>query len=168
MLKAVASKAKGIIPVNGEVPAKPELYGSDRLFVYLRRSGKYDNKVKLLRKAGHPVLTQDFTDNYALGAEFYKWELAIATACSILGVNAFDQPDVQDSKNRTVEKISYYQEHHTFIENKPIVEDHGISLYGNINPDGKGLSQIVDKFLASGRTGGLCCHQCVSHARPEE
>jgi transaldolase/glucose-6-phosphate isomerase len=146
-------QSKGIIPVNGEVPGKPDSYGSDRLFVYLRRSGKNDNKVKLLRRAGHPVLTEDFSDNYALGAEFFKWELAIATACSILGVNAFDQPDVQDSKNRTVEKISYFHENHKFIENKPIAEDHGISLYASINPDGKGLSQMIINFLTSGRAG---------------
>ena len=81
-------QGKGILPVNGETPTKPEMYGNDRLFIYLRRSGKYDGKLKLLRKAGHPVLNQDFTNNYALGAEFYKWELAVAIACSILGVNA--------------------------------------------------------------------------------
>jgi len=144
-------QGKGILPVDGEVPAKPELYGNDRLFVYLRRTGKYDGTVKLLRKAGHPVLNQDFLDNYALGSEFYKWEFAIATACSILGVDAFDQPDVQDSKNRTVAKISYYQEHKRYNENKPILDDHGISLFGNLTSDGKQLSNIVDKFLKSGK-----------------
>jgi transaldolase/glucose-6-phosphate isomerase len=144
-------QSKGILPVNGEEPGKPESYGNDRLFFYLRRSGKYDNKVKQLRKTGNPVLTQEITEDYALGSEFYKWEIAVATACSILGVNAFDQPDVQDSKSRTAEKISYYQEHHKFIESKPIIDDHGISVFSNIRPDGMGTSQIVDKFLASGR-----------------
>ena len=142
---------KGILPVDGETPAKPDLYGNDRLFIYLRRTGKYDGKVKLLRKAGHPLLTQDFLDNYALGSEFYKWEFAIATACSILGVDAFDQPDVQDSKNRTVAKILYYQEHKRFNETKAILADHGISLFGNLPTDGKQLSNLVDKFLKSGK-----------------
>jgi transaldolase/glucose-6-phosphate isomerase len=146
-------QGKGILPVNGEVLAKPELYGSDRLFIYLRRSGMYDGKVELLRKAGHPVLNQDFVDNYALGAEFYKWELAVAMACSILGVNAFDQPDVQDSKNRTVAKISYYMEHHGFIENKPLLSDHGISAYGNPSLDGKELTGLVRRFLTSAKPG---------------
>ncbi len=146
-------KEKGIIPISGEEPAKPDLYGNDRLFIYLRRSGKYDSKISPLRKAGNPVLTQDFTDNYALGAEFYKWELAIATACSILGVNAFDQPDVQDSKNRTIEKITYYKGHNQFIEDKPFAKESGISLYGNIDPDGKGIKQIVEKFLGEGKPG---------------
>jgi transaldolase/glucose-6-phosphate isomerase len=146
-------QGKGILPVNGEIPTKPELYGNDRLFIYLRRSGKFDGKVKLLRKAGHLVLNQDFADNYALGAEFYKWELAIAIACSILGVNPFDQPDVQDSKNRTVTKISYYLEHHGFNENKPIFDEHGISLYGNLSSGGKGLTGLVRKFLELAEPG---------------
>jgi transaldolase/glucose-6-phosphate isomerase len=143
----------GIIPVDGEKPGKPEVYGNDRLFIHLRRSGKHENKVKLLRKAGYPVITQDFVDNYGVGGEFYKWELAVATACSILGVNAFNQPDVQDSKNRTVEKISYYKEHHTFIELTSINEEHGISLYGDIDVDSLGTSKIVTKFLAEGKPG---------------
>jgi transaldolase/glucose-6-phosphate isomerase len=146
-------QSKGILPVNGEEPGKPESYGNDRLFFYLRRFGKYDNKVKQLRKTGNPVLTQEITEDYALGSEFYKWEIAVATACSVLGVNAFDQPDVQDSKSRTAEKISYYQEHHKFIESKPIIDDHGISVFSNIRPDGMGTSQIMDKFLASGQAG---------------
>jgi hypothetical protein len=146
-------QGKGIIPINGEIPSKPELYRNDRLFIYLRRSGKYDEKISLLLKAGYPVVNQNFTDNYELGAEFFKWELAIALACSILGVNAFDQPDVQDSKNRTVAKISYYLEHHKFIENKPITDEHGISIYGNLPPVSRGLTRLVSNFLESGKPG---------------
>ena len=77
-------QGKGIVPVHGEALAAPELYGTDRLFIYLRRNGKYDSKVKLLRKAGQIVLTQDIQDNSAMGAEFFKWEVAIASACSII------------------------------------------------------------------------------------
>jgi transaldolase/glucose-6-phosphate isomerase len=142
-------QGKGILPVNGEALAGPEKYGNDRLFVYLRRTGKYDTKVKQLRKAGQPVLTQDFMDSYALGSEFFKWEFAIASACSIIGVNAFDQPDVQDSKNRTIAKIEYYKEHQAFSESLPAIKVHGISLYGNFTPDGRQVPNIIDKFLRS-------------------
>jgi transaldolase / glucose-6-phosphate isomerase len=144
-------QGKGIIPVSGEPPANPDKYGSDRLFVYMRRSGKYDNLVKRLREAGHPVLNQDFLDSFALGAEFYKWEFAIATACAVIGVNAFDQPDVQDSKNRTVAKIAYYKEHQSFSESKPALADHGISLYGNFSLDGKLVPEVVSEFLLSAK-----------------
>jgi transaldolase/glucose-6-phosphate isomerase len=144
-------QGKGILPVNGEPPAIPASYGADRLFVYLRQTGKFDSKVDRLRKARHPVLTQEFSDNYALGSEFYKWEFAIATACSIIGVNAFDQPDVQDSKNRTVAKITYFKEHQAFSESAPTLKDHGISLYGNFSLDGKQAPKIITSFLQSGK-----------------
>jgi transaldolase/glucose-6-phosphate isomerase len=144
---------KGILPVNGEAIANAELYSNDRLFIYLRHSGKYDGKATLLRKAGHPVINQDFTDNYALGAEFYKWEFAIAVTCSIIGVNAFDQPDVQDSKNRTVAKISYFLEHHGFDEKKPILDNHETTVYRNLPSDGRGLTELVGKFLDLGKPG---------------
>jgi len=146
-------QGKGIVPIDGEIPAKPEKYGSDRLFIYLRKNGKFDRKVNQLRKAGQIVLTQDIQENLAIGAEFYKWEIATACACAILGVNAFDQPDVQDSKNRTVEKISYYQRHKSFDEPKPIFEESGISIYGDILPNGKPFNEIVVRFILSGNPG---------------
>ncbi len=144
-------QGKGILPVNGEAPAAPDHYGNDRLFIYFRRTGKYDAWVKQLRRTGHPVLNYDFVDDYALGSEFFKWEFAIATACAIIGVNAFDQPDVQDSKNRTVAKITYYKAHQNFVENKPALTEHGISLYGNFSPDGKQVFTIIANFLESAK-----------------
>jgi transaldolase/glucose-6-phosphate isomerase len=146
-------QGKGILPVDGEVPAKPSFYGNDRIFVYLRRSGKYDKEVNLLRQAGHPVLNQDFEDDYALGSEFFKWEFAVATACSIIGVDAFNQPDVQDSKSRTVNKINYYKEHQSFKEDLPVLNDHGISVIGNFTSGDGRLTGIVENALKSNRPG---------------
>jgi transaldolase/glucose-6-phosphate isomerase len=146
-------QGKGILPINGEVLAKPELYGNDRLFIYLQRSGKYDQQCKLLIQAGHPVLNVDIEDDYVLGSEYFKWEFAIATACSIIGVDAFDQPDVQDSKTRTVNKISYFKEHHNFQEENPLLIDHGVSVNGNIISSDGQLSDFVGKALASVKPG---------------
>jgi hypothetical protein len=144
---------KGIVPIQGEPVGKPELYGDDRLFFYLRRDGKFDTKIKRLRKAGHPVLSQDIKDNTAIASEFYKWEVAVATACVILDVNAFDQPDVQDSKNRTQEKISYFQSKHSFDGSKPALAQKGISLYGEVTPKRGKLIDVLCKFLTSGQDG---------------
>jgi len=146
-------QGKGIVPIDGEPPASLKKYGADRLFVYLRRNGKCDRKVNLLRKAGQPVLTQSIQDNSAIAAEIYKWEVAIATACAVIGVNPFDQPDVQDSKNRTLAKISYYKTHHLFNESKPVYEEDGIYLYSNKSVDGKILIDFIGEFLASGKPG---------------
>ena len=146
-------QGKGILPIDGEVPAKPDIYGKDRLFVYFRRSGKYDQEQKLLLQAGHPVLNQNLEDDYALGSEFFKWEFAIATACAIIGVDAFDQPDVQDSKTRTVNKINYYQKHHSFQEDSPILTDHGVSVGGNIVSGDGQLTDLVGEALDSVKPG---------------
>ncbi len=99
---------KGVVPVDLEPVGKPSVYGKDRLFVYLRQTGEQDAAAQALSKAGFPVLEFAMDDAFALGAEFYRWEMAIATACHILGVNAFDQPNVQDAKDRTKAKIAEF------------------------------------------------------------
>ncbi|MCA2001586.1 MAG: glucose-6-phosphate isomerase, partial [Chloroflexi bacterium] len=102
-------QGKGILPIPLEPLAAPDLYGADRLFVYLRQTGELDAGMAALREAGFPVVQFPIATPYDAGGEFFRWEIAVSTACHILGVNAFDQPDVQDSKLRTVAKIKEYQ-----------------------------------------------------------
>jgi len=90
---------KGLFPIVGEPPAAPARYGSDRLLVYLRSEGSLDARVDRWVKAGVPVAIVNVKPGAAgLGAEFFRWEVAVAVACHRLGVNAFDQPDVQRAK----------------------------------------------------------------------
>ena len=100
---------KGILPVALEPVGAPEVYGNDRLFVYLHQTGELAESIAALKEVGHPVIESPISNLYEAGAEFFRWEMAIAVACSVLDVNAFDQPDVQDSKNRTKAKIADYQ-----------------------------------------------------------
>jgi len=100
---------KGMLPVPLEPLAAPEMYGKDRLFVYLRQAGELDADVAALKNAGFPVIELSITNPYDVGAEFFRWEIAVSVMCHILGINAFDQPDVQDSKLRTIAKITDYQ-----------------------------------------------------------
>lgn len=100
---------KGILPVALEPLGKPEVYGDDRLFVYLKFDGELEAGIAALKNAGFPVVELPMTNLYDTGAEFFRWEVAIAAACHILGINAFDQPDVQDSKTRTLAKIKEYR-----------------------------------------------------------
>ncbi|MCZ2128549.1 MAG: bifunctional transaldolase/phosoglucose isomerase [Anaerolineales bacterium] len=100
---------KGILPVALEPLGQPEVYGDDRLFVYLKSDGQLAAGVVALKKAGFPVVEFPLESAYSAAAEFFRWEVAISTACHILGINAFDQPDVQDSKLRTLAKIKEYQ-----------------------------------------------------------
>jgi transaldolase/glucose-6-phosphate isomerase len=101
-------QGRGIIPVDGEPLADPAAYGADRIFVYLKHSGELEEAGRALRQAGFPVLEFSIPDPYDLAAEFYRWEMATAVACTILGVNAFDQPDVQEAKERTRAGIADY------------------------------------------------------------
>jgi hypothetical protein len=100
----------GIVPVDQEPLGAASVYGDDRLFVYLRQTGELDKEIAELRKASQPVLELAVPTSYDLGTEFYRWEFATAVACHILGVNAFDQPNVEDAKLRAKARIAAYQE----------------------------------------------------------
>ncbi|MCH8974426.1 MAG: glucose-6-phosphate isomerase, partial [Chloroflexi bacterium] len=95
----------GIVPVAGEPLGSPEEYGDDRVFVYLRVSGDdnaaLDVATERLAGAGHPLVQLVLTDAYDIAAEFFRWEFATAVAGSILGVQPFDQPNVQAAKDAT-------------------------------------------------------------------
>src|SRR5205823_14295536 len=100
--ESTGKEGKGIVPVEGEPVGKPSAYGNDRLFVYIRMDGDAPNRaVETLAKAGQPVVTLTLRDKLDLGGEFLRWEIATAIAGSILRIDAFDQPNVQESKDNT-------------------------------------------------------------------
>src|SRR5713226_5821604 len=108
--ESTGKQGKGIVPVEGEPPGKPAIYGDDRLFVYIRMDVDPPNKaVQALEKAGVPVVTLTMRDKLDLGGEFLRWEIATAIAGSILGIDAFDQPNVQESKDNTKKVLAKYR-----------------------------------------------------------
>jgi transaldolase / glucose-6-phosphate isomerase len=123
----------GIIPVDRERLAAPEVYGNDRVFAYVRlESGAdadQDAKVAAIEKAGHPVVRIAISDIYELGAEFFRWEIATAVAGSIIGINAFNQPDVEASKVVTRDLTSEYEKNGSLPAEEPILEDSGVKLF---------------------------------------
>jgi len=124
---------KGIIPVDREHLASPEGYGSDRVFAYIRLESDVDSeqdaKVVALEKAGHPVVRITMPDIYDLGAEFFRWEIATAVAGAIIGINPFNQPDVEASKVATRSLTSEYEKTGSLPPEKPILEDSGVKLF---------------------------------------
>jgi transaldolase/glucose-6-phosphate isomerase len=145
---------KGILPVDGEALSLSkglDGYGSDRLFVYLRREGKLDASLEKLQQAGHPALVFDIPDAYDLGTEFYRWEVATAFACAVLGVNAFDQPDVQDAKDRTKAKIAAYSQNRHFDEGQPLWEKDGVRAFSTMPLTGAGLEKDLQAFLGAAK-----------------
>ena len=124
---------KGIIPVDREELAAPEVYGNDRVFAYIHTEHATDvaieAKVAALERAGQPVLRISMTDIYDLGAEFFRWEIATAVAGSIIGINAFNQPDVEASKVATRNLMSEYEKTGSLPAESPVVEEGGIQLF---------------------------------------
>src|SRR5438094_6319612 len=111
--ESTGKAGKGIIPVDRERLAKPAAYGNDRVFAYLRLASKpnkaQDAAVEALEKVGHPVVRISLPNIYNLGQEFFRWEIATAVAGSIIGINAFNQPDVEASKIETLKLTTQYE-----------------------------------------------------------
>ncbi len=126
---------KGIVPVDREKLGKPAVYGNDRVFAYLRLQTKpnkaQDAAVAALEKAGHPVVHISLPNIYNLGQEFFRWEIATAVAGAVIGINAFNQPDVEASKIETKKLTSEYEANGKLPAETPFFEGSGIKLYAD-------------------------------------
>ncbi len=145
---------KGILPVPLEPLGKPDVYGDDRIFVYLRQTGEHDAAMESLRAAGHPVIELPIHDFYEFGAEMYRWEIATVVACSILGVNAFDQPNVESSKKITKAQIAEFQKKGKLKEGKPAWKKDDVSVFSPTAIKGASLKSILSGFLKKAKAGG--------------
>ncbi|HUE98610.1 MAG TPA: bifunctional transaldolase/phosoglucose isomerase [Anaerolineales bacterium] len=145
---------KGILPVPLEPVGEPAVYGKDRVFAYLRQTGELDENMKELREAGHPVIEFAIPDLYEVGAEMYRWEVATAIACSILGVNAFDQPNVESSKKITKAKIADYQKSGKLEEGKSMQTSDGFGVFSPSSVSGSTLAEVLKNFLANAQPNG--------------
>ena len=108
--ESTGKQGKGIVPVEGEPVGKPAVYGDDRLYVYVRMDAEPTNRaMQALEKAGQPVVTLTMRDKLDLGGEFLRCEIATAIAGSILGIDPFDQPNVQESKDNTKKVLAEFK-----------------------------------------------------------
>ena len=147
---------KGIIPVDRENVAPPERYGNDRLFAYLRLESALDSDqdaaVAALEKAGQPVVRIAVQEPYAIGEEFFRWEIATAVAGSIIGINAFNQPDVEASKIATRKLTSEYEATGKLPAESPFFDGDGVKLYADERNTGelkagKSLTEVLRLHL---------------------
>jgi len=151
---------KGIIPVDREKIGKPAVYGNDRVFAYVRLA-KENNKamdaaVTALEKAGQPVVRIVVGTKYDLGQEFFRWEIATATAGSVIGINTFNQPDVEASKIETRKLTSEYETTGHLPSEAPFFEDQGLKLFADEKnaaalKSGANLTEVLRAHL--GRIG---------------
>jgi len=153
---------KGISPVDRERLAKPATYGNDRVFTYIRLASKsnkaQDATVAALERAGHPVVRIILPSIYNLGQEFFRWEIATAVAGSIIGINAFNQPDVEASKIETRKLTSEYEATGKLPPEAPFFEDHGTEFFADeknagVLKAGATLSGVLRAHLSRLGTG---------------
>ncbi|MFP4396396.1 MAG: glucose-6-phosphate isomerase [Anaerolineales bacterium] len=151
--ESTGKSGAGILPVVGAPLGEPEIYGNDRLFVYLRLDGDapYDAAIPDLVNAGHPVVRVDLRDLYDLGKQFFLWEFATAVAGERLAIHPFNQPNVEAAKRSAREMIAAY------IEKGALPEVETAPL----DPE------ALEAFLAQAEAGDYVAIQAYVQPRPE-
>ena len=153
LAESTGKNGSGLIPVDRESLAGPEAYGADRLFVYLRLESDpdpmQDEAVEVLRRAGQPVVQISLGDVYNLGQEFFRWEIATAVAGSVIGINPFDQPDVEASKIATKKLTEEYERNGSLPAESPLFEAEGIKLFAD-DKNAAALGEAVSDRSLSG------------------
>ncbi|MDB5411474.1 MAG: transaldolase phosphoglucose isomerase [Rhodospirillales bacterium] len=133
--ESTGKQGKGIIPVDLEPLGPPAVYGKDRLFVYLRLDtgpdAAQDSGLAALQDAGQPVVRIAVRTIAELGQEFFRWEIATAVAGALIGINPFDQPDVEASKIKTRELTDRYEKEGKLPPETPFFEGDGIALFSD-------------------------------------
>jgi len=146
--ESTGKNGKGVLPIAGERVGPPEVYGSDRLFVYLRVEGDdnepSDKAIAALEAAGQPVVRIRLDERENLGAEFFRWEMATAAAGAVLGINPFDQPDVEAAKIKTRDLMKAFQRSGVLPAEAPAQVEGGIEVYGGTSTGGSLDDRLTD------------------------
>ncbi|HEY0444284.1 MAG TPA: hypothetical protein VGC90_08685 [Candidatus Limnocylindrales bacterium] len=169
----------GIVPVDLEPPGDPSVYGNDRVFVRLTLAGsesRYEPLVAGLRAAGHPVITIEIADPIDLAGEFIRWEVATAIAGAVLGIDPFDQPNVEEAKERTRQLLAAHEsggdanDGHAPEAQPALVSDGPLTLYGDAalrltGEDGSLVGELR-RHLARRRPNAYLCLQAFIAPTP--
>ena len=148
LAESTGKEGKGILPVEGETPGPVNVYGKDRMFAYLRLQGDdiHDDLVNELANNGYSVCRINLKDIYDLGGEFFRWEMATAVAGHIMGINPFDQPNVESAKIQARRMLDEYRRAGKLPEPEPLFETDGITVYSDLK--GNEIGQITNAFLS--------------------
>jgi len=135
LAESTGKLGKGIVPFDAEPLGAPAVYGADRVFACLRLASEQDAEqeraIAALEAAGHPVVRITVSDVMQLGQEFFRWEMATAVAGSIIGINPFDQPDVEAAKVKTRDLTEAYEKTGKLPEERAFFEGDGIGLFAD-------------------------------------
>jgi transaldolase/glucose-6-phosphate isomerase len=169
LAESTGKEGIGILPVAGELLGRSSVYGKDRLFIYFRLQGMIDrfmeDGIATLKRGGHPVITIQMDDLLDIGQEFFRWEMATATAGAILNINPFDQPNVQESKENTLHLLEEVGRSGSLSEPAPDLKEDPLEFYGiekKRNP-----VECLKAFLGKGKPGRYIALQAYLPEKPE-
>jgi transaldolase/glucose-6-phosphate isomerase len=172
LAESTGKEGKGILPVVGEKLSAPEAYGSDRLFVHLKlpSDSSNDSQVAALEEAGHPVVVMQLNDLHDFGGQFFLWEMATAVAGHLLGINPFNQPNVESAKILAREMISTYQESGELPTLLASLHEGGVTVFTDPSTSVDNLetpNQVLEGFITEAKTGAYICLQAYLQPTPE-
>jgi transaldolase / glucose-6-phosphate isomerase len=170
MAESTGKNGTGVLPVDGEPLGDPGEYGADRLFAYLRLGtvppgDPIEHGVSALVRAGHPVVTIQMDDLLDLGQEFFRWEIATATAGAVLRINAFDQPNVQESKDNTNRLLEVVRTRGRLPEETAVLTEGALSVYAQGAE--RTVAGTLARFLAQRRNGDYVAMMAYLTESPE-
>jgi transaldolase/glucose-6-phosphate isomerase len=135
--ESTGKDGKGLIPIDGETLGDASQYGNDRFFIDIRTEGEsdssHDAKLSALEKAGHPVVRIVMKSIEHIGQEFFRFEMAVAVAGSVLGINPFNQPDVEAAKIKTRELTAAFEKTGSLPSEHPVVSTDHVDIYTDDN-----------------------------------
>jgi len=157
--ESLGKRGRGIVPVDGEPVREPQAYGPDRLFVELQLSSQWDaaldRRIRALSSKGVPVIRIHWEDRYDVGGEVIKWAMATALAGHLLGIDPFDEPNVQDSKDRTNALLDAFARDGALRDpDAPCCAEGDLSVSGSVPAGNTGsLGSCLRAFFRQGRLG---------------
>ena len=154
--ESTGKRGQGILPVAGEFMEQIDHYGMDRLFGYLRLKGaandENDTLVARVATLGHPIVVLPLNGLYDLGATFFLWEFATAIAGQILGINPFDQPDVDSAKVQARSALAHYEETRALPVEPPVLDEEGLAIHGP-SCGASNTGEYLKAFFAQAKSG---------------
>jgi transaldolase/glucose-6-phosphate isomerase len=152
--ESTGKDGKGIVPVVGESIGPPDVYDKDRILVQLCMEGDdiIDGAIAELERAGHPLVRLFIRDRYDLGGQFFLWEMAVAVAGHCMGINPFDQPNVEAAKVLARKLTAEYKENGSLPAETPSLVSDAIAVYSDVHSNTPGDALIA--FLGQATTSG--------------
>ncbi len=164
--ESTGKEGKGILPILNEPLMDVSAYGKDRIFVFFYDDNhEWNSQITELATAGHPILKIRINDVYDLGGQMFLWEMATAVAAHIMGINPFDQPDVESTKKHTTRMVEAYKINKAWLKLRPTLACGDCEVYGDVS--GATVSEALKKFLQSSAANAYAGLQVYLSPSPE-